>query len=304
MSVSRILRDPENPRFSRQTRKLVLNMAHAMGYVRNRQAESLRSGQSGLAGLLLPWNIPELLDEMVHGMAAAQRGLLTQISPDIASDGDDPALRLLIEHRVDTLIWMPSHSASASQIDLLRCHNIRTILLESFTHAPPVFPVIDFDYLQGFRDSLHHAAQTGYRRVDFLHDQMEERLQVRASLAAKAAAENGLEFHDVLLENIAGAKAHLNSVSSETLLLCDHDWIGLELASASPRAGIMILGDLLIGGSHRVGEIPTLPLTAIQRDFSAMAKQAIELANAPEEPVPKYYTIPMKLVFRTSTGKK
>lgn len=59
---SLVLRNPDHPRFAKETRERILEAARKLNYVPNRMASGLRRGQSRFVSLMVPWNTPELLE--------------------------------------------------------------------------------------------------------------------------------------------------------------------------------------------------------------------------------------------------
>src|SRR5690348_1904529 len=106
-TVSRALND--HPDVSAETRATVQQAALALGYQPSPLARGLRSGSTGMIGLLVPELLNPHYAEWARQMQALARAAGYMLV--LASYDYDPALavdnlRSFVAHRIDGLIWM------------------------------------------------------------------------------------------------------------------------------------------------------------------------------------------------------
>ncbi len=303
MTISCVLRNPNNTRFSKTLRDKISKVANDFGYVRNNQAVTFRNGKTGYVGLIMPWNIPELMDTVEIELAKRHIGLSVQFSPMPCHETELNALKIAVQQNVDGLIWEPNTIKSLDEVPFLQSYKNKIVLLGEGTLAATENKIA-FDYEQGMELAFRHANEQGYRKLIYIdredsdnHNDMFKELLKRFSIKYAIASEA------VSLLSIKPSE------KSPTLYLCQSDWLGIKLLKFAQEhnlnipkeQGIMIIGDLLLGGEFRIGEMQRIPLSAIQRNFKNMALCAVATLFGDSDPDKK---IPMELVIRQSTQRK
>jgi DNA-binding LacI/PurR family transcriptional regulator len=305
MTVSSVLRNPGNTRFSKALRDKISKAAYDLGYVRNHQAVTFRNGKTGYVGLIIPWNIPELMDTVETELVKRRIGLSVQFSPMPCREAELSALKIAVEQNVDGLIWEPNTIKSLDEVPFLQSYKNKIVLLGEGAFTTNVNKIA-FDYEQGIELAFRHAKEQGYRKLIYINHEDSDacnamflewlkRFSIKYDIAAEATSLLSIKIPE----------------KSPTLYLCQNDWLGIKLLKYAHehdwnipnKQGIMIIGDILLGGEFRLGEMQRIPLSAVQRDFKNMALCAIARLMG-ESDSNSNKKIPMQLVIRQSTQRK
>ncbi len=288
-AVSLVLRDPEHPRFSRETRQRILEVARRLDYVPNRMASGLRRGQSRFLSLVVPWNTPELLDTAELEANRAEFGMMIQFTMPLETAAERRAIALALERRVDGLIWLPAdpHSDHRRIRKRIQSTGTHVVLVEAgipgFTEAD----LVAVDYENTMREVLHGMAAAGYEKLVYVTRGLKHPLRDQRARAFSAVVEKLNVASEFVPSYRSGNYDQLFACCStgRTAFFCDSDWFGLDVIEMArrnrlevpERVGAVSLGDMLVGGSYRVCEICRPTLSAIRRPSGDMARRAVEL---------------------------
>jgi LacI family transcriptional regulator len=164
-TVARVL--SESPHVGSKARDSVLNAVRVLGYERNHLAHSLRSGRTGLIGLVIPDIANPFWAEVARGAqdAAAARGAsLLIFSSDWDADREAHHLRALRQARVDGAIVNPV----ADNVDGLGRFGLPVVLIGSSAERFPELSSVGSDIAQGVALGLDHLASLGHHRPALL----------------------------------------------------------------------------------------------------------------------------------------
>ncbi len=164
-TVGRALSDASN--VNPETRTLVQKAAAELGYERNHLAHSLRSGRSGMLGLVIPDIANPFWAEVARGAQdkAAQMGAsLLIFSSDWDSDREASHLRALRQARVDGVIVNPVEN----RFDDLAGFGMPAVLIGSSAERYPELPSVGSDIVQGIKFGLDHLNSLGHVQPVFL----------------------------------------------------------------------------------------------------------------------------------------
>lgn len=288
-AVSQCLRNPENTRFSKKTRERVLAKARELNYIPNRLAAGLREGKTKFLSMVVPWNTPELLDTAELEAKKNGYGLSIHftVGPDL--DAERKAIQYALGQRVDGLIWMPSDTAwgYTRTISLLRQSGMRTVFLEAALPGMPEAGLVEVDYetplqgvLQGYRKSK--CEQMIYIFPERSHQMRARRVAVFEGFLKRwhisgEIVEVGDDFERIT--------ALVDRLPPSCGIICDGDWYAIHLIQCLKKKQLRIpedvqlavVGDMLLGGSFRLGEICEPHYSAIRRPSGEMARRAVQM---------------------------
>jgi DNA-binding LacI/PurR family transcriptional regulator len=181
-------------------------------------------------------------------------------------------------------------------------------------HDLPGVRNVRINYVQGFRDAVHHLADFGHERIGYLSGRLSwSSLKTRFDAFRKAMKLNGIAFDkDIVAEcdhtwsgGAEGMGTLLNSAKPPTAIMCCNDVAAVgalkTLASRGMQAGkdISLIGfdDLMIC-QYTQPALSTIQFSP--RELAVLAFQALleEIQSAPEKSTFEYKT---RFVLREST---
>ncbi|SDM73692.1 LacI family DNA-binding transcriptional regulator [Allokutzneria albata] len=292
--VSYVLNNGPRP-VAEATRARVLAAAAELGYRRNRVAAALRSGSTGLVGLVLPDTVNPYFAALGRQIeqALADAGKLTVI----ANSGYDSARQSaavdgFLAARVDGLIivWTGDSTDPAAETPVVYVHN-----------RPPgsTATVIAGDNRAGVAEAVAHLREHGHERIDFLAGETDDGPVGERVAAWRAAAQGRLLRSAYSRAAAAELMRGLTKWPAALLVATDEQAIGV--LSAADAAGVAVPGDLAVvscDGSPD-SEFTVPPLTVVAQPFAEMAQQAVRLLLAePRDGSP----IAVRLTVRRSCG--
>ena len=302
-SVSQVIRNPDNPRFSPATRKLILDTAAKLDYHQNPLSCALRTNKTKLLGLMLPWNEPEVMDSIER--IASENGfkLLIQFTAHPRSGMEQAALQSFLNWNVEGIIWEPSSSDDASFLPLLdkfKKEKRSLVMLERGVNGAS-FPVLQTDYAPALRACIEHLKSRNYEKVVFVFPGAQEKiLEQQRGTFHNACIRNNLTFDSYPIgsgPDHAFKPSHagdhickklqsllLDGKNRNTAYIC-YSWLvsdvieAMEAAglSAPEEIGIVLFQDILLGGRYRFSNLLRPKLTSIRSDSTSLAECAINL---------------------------
>jgi LacI family transcriptional regulator len=289
-TVSQVLRSPSNPRFPEATRQRVLEAAAQLEYVPNRLASGMREGRTYTLGLIMPYNVPELMDTAEQ--VATGLGYTLQIQftyqPDVAAE--ERALQAVLERRVDGIIWQPTGLVESYDklLPQIRNSGVALVLLERSLPGLEQADLVYSDTEAGSRQAVHHFQEQGYSHIVYVvrsltYPLRQQRLAEFQALAPEATYLE-LKPSDDARARIADC---LRATSSPVALYCDSDFDSLAAVRAAEdigrvvpaEVGVLGLSDMLVGGSMRFGEISTPTISSVRRHHHRIGRRCAELLH-------------------------
>lgn len=299
-AVSQVLRNPEHPRFSAPTRQRILEAARELNYRPNRTAQALRSGTNQLLSLVVPWNTPELLDNVELTAKRLKYNTMLQFTFDRDVEAEKEALFAAIERRVDGIIWLPgfpNHDYSEI-LEQLERNLIDVVFVDwGLSRISIPYGIIEVDYLAPFKAFFDQVCKRGFTEVVMLtrnrvFETWGKRFQdmkayfaeytlpvryIHAEDHPQYLSERGTLMPEVILEQ--------KDLSARPLVFSYDDWMGVRTlfaarskgVSVPEEMGIMVMGDILLGNSYRLGELTSPTISGICRPAGLMGQTAVEL---------------------------
>jgi LacI family transcriptional regulator len=291
-TVSRVLSDPDT--VSEKTRARVMAAADELNFVPDRRAQAMRSGRSGVIGLLsdVVATTPCSID-IVRGVeeALAERNMSLLIGNlEHRSETPSSILRSFHAGRVEGVLYAASYHREIEDFEPM---HLPSVLVNCFTtddrHLSITPDEEDGGYIVG-----QHLLGLGHRRIAYLSlapDIEATRLRLAGLKRAFAAAGRpapvallrpGQSQHGPVDQEVAvsGAGSLLSSAKRPTAIFCGNDELAMQVYNAAGQLGIRIPEDLSIVGfdDHRLFSEGLRPgLTTVSLPYAAMGRLAVGL---------------------------
>lgn len=310
-TVSRVLND--EPYVKPQTRERVTTALHQMGYVANRQARSLRTGRSGMVGLLVRDLGTGYIGQIISGIdaeiAATDFEMLLFTTHHQASEPEYVAT--FVGGMADGLLLVLPHNAEAYS-ELLNQRRYPHVFVDY--KGLDKGPAIGADNFNGAIIAVNYLASLGHRRIGFITGDMSLTSAVdRLDGFQHSIASHGLIDDPALVvegnyhqpSGYTGAQALLALPEPPTAIFAANDAMAFGAIDAIRDAGLRIPVDVSVIGfddtPQAAGGSPAL--TTIRQPLEEMGRQALQMLltyiEDPERPF-EYRELPTELVVRDS----
>ena len=313
-TASRALGGEEN--VSAATRAKVGAAAARIGYVPDRAARAMRTGRTGLFGLIAhgatssPFT-GDILRGVETGIEEAGGALLIT---DAATAGMHRSQRLMAEFRPDAVIFVAAYHRAADPIFAPDAE--RTVLVNCWSEAHDL-PAFVPDDEGGGRMQAEHALALGHRRLGLI--ELPEGMVARglrrrgvsaalevagldpASFPAAPGQEGPPEARRMVA--FAAATRMLEGPGRPTALLCSKDEYALQAIAAANRLGLRVPEDVSVIGfddMRLISETTCPGLTTVALPYFEMGRAAARAALGERDAGPAL--VPCRLVARGSAA--
>jgi LacI family transcriptional regulator len=245
MTVSKALRGA--PDIAAGTRARIRDLAQQMGYVPNSMAQSLRTHNTRLIGLILPAVTNPIFARLI--LAVEERAhalgcdLILSHTLNLA-EREATTIRRMISRRVEGLLLFPVHrlGGETAAYNELAATGIPTVILGPAPDFVPPFVSVQTDDEPGAYQITQHLLELGHRRIAFL----------AGPPAAKWAQERFQGYRQALRDRGISVDDHLVFAAGGTVE--EGDKAALQLLQESSGAtGIQAVNDLVaIGAANRL----------------------------------------------------
>lgn len=302
-----------DPRLSRRVQAVI----QEVGYRPNFQARALARGRSHTIGLIVseitggnPFFSEIILYFERAAVAQGYEVLVSFADAETNPDHIGECAARMQERQVEgiaALTFGMEEQLAKSSIDV-------PMVYAGADHDLPGVRNVRINYVQGFRDAVHHLADFGHERIGYLSGRLSwSSLKTRFDAFRKAMKLNGIAFDkDIVAEcdhtwsgGAEGMGTLLNSAKPPTAIMCCNDVAAVgalkTLASRGMQAGkdISLIGfdDLMIC-QYTQPALSTIQFSP--RELAVLAFQALleEIQSAPEKSTFEYKT---RFVLREST---
>ncbi len=293
--VSQVIRNPEDPRFRPETRRLVLNAARKLQYVPNRSAANLQRGYSKLIALVTPWNMIDFTDSVERSSARAgyQTVILASAEPDV--NYQYRSLELAISLQVDGVIWLPYGNPEEVRrgVKLLQTRQLPVLVFERAVEPlPEGWTLLVENYALAGELAVRTIAVPGTRQLAFISSNPEatcNRPLIEAFHAAAANAGLPVRTYFPSLEDVPdnhqrlfeALRAFVLSLPPGCSIFCDGDWLTWDVSRILPGwPALLSYGDFRIGSRGRLPELISPGISALRRPFCRLGEEAVALLLA------------------------
>lgn len=288
-TVSRALHD--HPGISSKTKKRVLRTAEKLNYRRNSIASALRSGQTGIIGVIIPSAEINFFGSVVHGIEAManQNGYNVLIYQSNESwKHEQKGIETLLHARVDgIMVSMAKEKNDYTHFLNAKHAKMPLVFFDRSAAELEIDSVLIDDHKGGYVATVHLIEQ-GYKRI--AHISGPQHLTIfKARLEGYKAAlkDNGIIFDPELLFNgdvsiDAGRNAiqhFLQLPNPPDAVFAVEDFTALGAIKALKQKNIVIPDDFGIIGfaNEAFGEHITPSLSTIDQQTVNMGKEAFQL---------------------------
>jgi LacI family transcriptional regulator len=272
-----------NPR----TRETVLAAARTAGYERNHLAVGMRSGRSGMIGLVIPDIANPFWAEVARGaqdLAAEQGVSLLVFSSDWNHDREARHLSALRQARVDGAIINPV----ADSFDDLDRFGLPFVLIGSSAERFPETSSVGSDIGQGVRLGLDHMVSRGHRAPHLI---VGTRARIARARFLRSVYDHcvarDIDPQTLVMEDgdytVEGGRAAMTRIlanhgGGHVSVFAANDLMALGAMLATRDAGLICPDDVSILGFDGIpaGAFSWPGLTTIEKPARAMGRRAIE----------------------------
>jgi LacI family transcriptional regulator len=322
-TVSRALND--HPDVSASTRAAVTATAAALGYRPNLLARALRTGASGMIGLLLPDLLNPYYTEQarqLQTLATAAGYMLSIASYDYNARLALGQLRSFIAHRSEGLIWLVN-GLDGEALDLVRAAQLPTVISGSLQggvdHIRCVQAVPGVEtYEMATADAVAHLIGLGHKRIAYITE-TSDLVQARLAAYKRALATHGIALDPCLIKRSAllctdklggGYSAMAELLASglcPTAVCTSSDLAAMGILRALREHGLRIPADVSVVGCDDIAQAAYTepPLTTIRAPSAAMMQAMFGLLRHimdPSQHVETFLDANYTLLERQSTG--
>lgn len=307
-TVSRVLSGAEN--VSDAAREKVEAAVRSSGFRRNDLARSLRSGRSGMVGLLIPDVANPFWADVARGAqdAASEEGSSVLIfNSDWDALREQRHLQALMQAQVDGAIVNPVRDGS----DALARFDVPLVLIGSSSERYPRLSSVGSDIAQGVRLGLERLARAGLGPPALILGEPGRAARGRF-LAAVAEACRSLGWSEEDLRMIDADYTVAGGRAAATRLLADrpraifaaNDLMALGALLAVRGAGLACPGDVAVLGLDGIPatEVSAPPLTTVAKPAREIGHRAFRLLaeRIAGDASVAHVTLPCTLIERES----
>lgn len=319
-TVSYVLNDNSGQTISAATRRRVLDAVAQLDYRPNKQAQGLRTRQTGTIGFVTdeiasdPFAGATILG--AHEVAWSKGSLLMVVNTTRQSRVLREVIDDLVDRPVDALIFGVVGTRRLSVPDALK--GVPAVLLNCWTTGD-LYPSVLPDEVAGGREAARMVLGAGHRRLAYLsgpNAAWATRARLRglreamteAGLAPSSATVLEGDFHTGSGYELTRALLERPAASLPTAILCGNDRMALGAYLALAEAGLRIPGDMSVVGYDDQTDLAAdvVPaLSTVRIPYYQMGRWAaahlVGGADARDLPPGRTY-LPCPPVVRTSVG--
>lgn len=328
---------PSTIRVSAKTRKRVQRAAVEFGYRGNRAARMLRTGKSGMVGIIVAHGFQQVITEHIRCASyyASEHGLIPliqEVSSASEESSNQRAVELMLDARVDAVFLVCFSDFPLATQFLEARIPLLSVNMPFVEHGiPKYFP----DKTKGFQLLTEHLIEQGNRRMMFLGTNSQNFQSLYAESGFQTAIQSpkfhGIDFrwnvHEVECqrplrpeelasaqklhfshrEGYSGMKVILESKSFPDAILCTNDNWAQGALRACAEANIRVPQDITVSGfdNDPTSSAGFLPISSVGQPIKELYRQAftdlVTALKTGEPLVEKSTVLPCELFVREST---
>jgi DNA-binding LacI/PurR family transcriptional regulator len=307
-TVSHVLsgKRPVNP----HTAERILAVIRHVGYVPDAAARKLKSGRSGLIGLVVPDLTLSYFASIAKGVEQAadeaDYGVIVCSSSYAPGARGGRYLDLVRDGTVDGLVYAPSGHGMDREIGLLA----RDFAIVSVDEELPEFDAVSSvtsDNLDGGRLVGRHLVQLGHRRAVVIAGPPEFGSTTERVAGVRESFPNALVLHGEFSEE-SGARLADDALRSNLEFSCvvaGNDDIAIGAIRRLRQEGLDVPRDVSVVGFDDVPVAGLIDLTTVRQPVLQLGARAAELLLADladPDRVVAHERLPVDLVIRGTSG--
>lgn len=299
------------PGVSEAVRARIIELARELGYTGNPHARSLRTGRSGLMGLLIRDLRNPYFVEIIGGAqerASEDDITILAIDADCSAAREREHIRRLAGQRADGLAICPAGDGSSIELWEELRPGTPVVVLNATVSKRGNLTRVSADRRSAVELATRHLVELGHRRVAFLELAASvlsdrERSQIFAQIATGLPVEPTIVETGVSLDSVYRAlREALDRSDRPTAIVANSDYSAHAVYGAARDLGLAIGSDLSVVGQD---DLPTSqlldpPLTTIHLDRRNIGRAIAERLLRPGE-LDDHFE-PVELCVRASTG--
>jgi LacI family transcriptional regulator len=290
-----------------------------LGYRPNSAARTLKTGQSGVVGVLVPNVLSPFWSGFMRaaGRAASEHRLSLLISESEEDDAVERAtLPMLLERQIDGLLLVMRGLANRDLIEEVVRRRLPAVLVYYSPQTGAQLDAVTVDDEEGAFGGTAHLLQHGRSRIGLVNLPA-QRFGSASRLAGyrRALAAYGVAFDEALVEHAGFSEADgyastrqlLMQPSPPDAIVVANHLMSIGALHAAAEAGVCIPHDLAVVGFDdtpwAAWTIP--PLTLVDQPREALAMRAFQVLlrriQRPDGPL-EQHVLSTRLVLRRSCG--
>jgi LacI family transcriptional regulator len=289
-----------NGRVSEETRQRIWAKAAEVGYRPSLVGRALRTGRSGVLGLVLPDISNPLFPAIAQAIEAdaARKGFGVLIA-DSHGDGDAQtrAIERMVQRGADGIVVVPCRGTQIPQT-VLPVAVIDTASNPDNTVAA--------DHSGGGRLAMTHMQELGHRKILLVGQSRRSLVQSDRIAGMSGALWPGNSLRAIWLEDAPDLDISGLIAQRFTALITTSDLLALMILVQIQQNGHVVPRDISVMGfdDHSFSSMITPGLTTLAQDTAAIAACAVDnlVARLNNQPTPPERTVPMRLIIRDTTS--
>lgn len=287
-------------RVSRDVVDLVTARAAQLGYTPSAAGRALKTGRSGILGLVMPDITHPVFPDFAQGLEieADARGYGILIANGRGTEaGQDNAIKQLIKRGVDGIIMIPRRGTRPQ---------VPPVPMATISIASDPRFAVAANHRQGGQLAAQAILQLGHRSILLLGDDSQSPVQIDRIEGMAEALEGQAEFQVQWTGDHFPDLADLHT-AGVTAVLTVSDLLALRVVTEASQSGLRCPDDLSVIGFDNLplstAVRPTL--STIVPDTAELAKRAIAYLDAAirdDQDPPAPSVVDMTLRLRDSTG--
>lgn len=278
----------------------IRDRAAALGYAPSSPARALRTGRSGVIGLVLPDLANPLFPRMAQAVeaAASREGYGVLIADSHGEVGaQTAALQRLVARGADGIIVVPRRGTRVLALDVP--------LAVIDTPATPGNTIAS-DHRAGGAALARHLLDLGHRALALVGESRESSVQRDRIGGLRAALPDGIRAETIWLEEAPETDFPALARDGITAFAASSDLHALRILTTLQRAGLAVPREVSVAGFDDLvfSAAVTPSLTTMAQDADRIAGGAVAalIARIDGGEAPAEAAAPMTLIARESTG--
>ncbi|GAB5562205.1 MAG: LacI family DNA-binding transcriptional regulator [Synoicihabitans sp.] len=276
-----------------KNRDSVMAAAKKLGYVRNQQAANLRSGKSGMIGLIIPsitnpyypWFFQRVHD------AALRKGYQVLLSS--VSGGHNEvvkALHMMEANRVEGLLFNMSEWDDRESLDILErfIERRQPVIIGGTNLGKLAADEIVIKNVEAVEKATHYLIKTGHKKIAFISGPLaalgnRERLEgyLLAMKKAKLPVREGwaCEGSGDFEEGLDGGLSLLRRDDAPTAIVCSTDLAAMGVLKAAAILDLKVPEDVAVTGFNDLpwARLTNPSLTTLRQPLNRIVRETINL---------------------------
>ncbi len=282
-------------RVSEALKTRIRTEADRMGYAPSPSARALRTGRSGVIGLVLPDIANPLFPALAQAIEAEAQtrgqGVLIADSRG-TSEAQDAALDRLVRQGADALVLVPRRGTQVPPL------GVPVAVIDAASNPANS---ICADHVAGGRLVIDHLRAEGHSRILVVGQSRSSHVQTDRVAGMTAAADTPVHW----LDDAPLPAPDALRAQGFTAIATTSDLIALPLLTRLQAAGLRLPRDMAVTGfdNHAFSALVAPGLTTVAQDLRAIANGALGrlAAQLDHHPALPPVTVPVRLLRRGST---